>query len=440
MQPSTDTSTLYLGVKMLWSFCVLHTVHQSLISVSPHSGYGFWSLWTTYARVMGNLSHSYPVCGRTTTKSSDIRPHMGHFSGKDASRTCSVWILRSIPCLMITRSHCQKLRMSAHHELLFLCSYIARSFTQGPAWTAEDGYDLIDRYHLAYGEYEYTSFARAAQCIECGQFERARLLSANVPIPTTIWTCISVGGPIVLRKVLSSVKDIDWLHQVPEHIIYWRKFWSGYSSRTGEDLRKNRELGWTGPWPPTFTAIARAMNHHPGSEVPCAKYYTQVLWQAGGFLELSLCRRLARAGASIDGHCRDDGMSALHIVAALWEHDIVEILIDLGADPTSQTSNRLTALQLFLYGPENVLKEELPSFLASSRAAFKRVPLQEQQRRRKSRILSKLQALCKAPSTQSPLDQRDARGRYPLMIAVQSSQTATEGLIRAGANVEQTDG
>jgi hypothetical protein len=319
-----------------------------------------------------------------------------------------------------------------------------------PAWTAECGYDLIDRYHLAYGEYEYTSFAKAAQCIECGQFGRARLLSADVPIPTMIWTCISDGAPIALKRILSSVKDIDWLHKVPEHIMYWRTLWNGYSSRTGEDLRKTRELGWTEPWPPTFTAIARAMNSHPGPEVflvladwlvsfAYAKDYAQVLWEAGGFLVPSLCRRLAGAGASINGHCRDDGMSALHVAAALWEHDTVETLIDLGADPTRQTSNRLTALQLFLCGPEDVLKEKTPSFFASSRAAFKKLPLQRQQRCRKSRILSTLRALCKAPYKQSPLDQRNARGRYPLMLAVQTSPTATEGLIRAGANVEQTD-
>ncbi|KAF2442920.1 ankyrin [Karstenula rhodostoma CBS 690.94] len=324
------------------------------------------------------------------------------------------------------------------------------SCAKGPTWTARDGYGLIDRYHLAYGEYEYTSFAKAAECMEHGRIARARFLSTDVPTPTMIWTCISDGAPVALKTILSPINDINWLDQVPEHIMYRRRLWHGWSTGTGEDLRKRRELGWTEPWPPALTAITRAMMDHPDAEVfsiladwlassAHAEDYAQLFWKAGGFLEPSFCRRLIKTGASVEVQCRNDGMTALHVAASVWDHDIVDILVELGADPTTKTSNGLTALQLFLCGPERIIKDTQSSFSVSSRSAFKRLPPREQQRRRKNRILSTLQALCKALPTKSPLDQLSARGEYPLMLAVKTSPTATKGLIRAGANVEQTD-
>ncbi|KAL1592372.1 hypothetical protein SLS60_011451 [Paraconiothyrium brasiliense] len=320
----------------------------------------------------------------------------------------------------------------------------ANHHPKGPIWTAGDGYDLIDRFHLAYGEFEYTTFSRAAQCLEHGAAERSAFLAAGAPIPTMIWTCISDGEPIALKEILASVKDIDWLHLVPGHIVYPRRLWHGWCSTPG----KNQEQGWTEPWPPAFSAILKATIDHPSAEVfgvladwlvssDHAKDYAQQLWEAGGFLDHSLCRRLLNAGAAIDGQCWDDGSTALQVAAALWDHNTVDILIELHADPTKQTATGLTALQLFLSGPVNILKNE--RFTVSSKMEFKDLPVREQQRRRKSRISSTLRALCRALPTQSPLVRTDPVGKYPLMLAVQSSQTATQGLIKAGADVEQAD-
>lgn len=331
-----------------------------------------------------------------------------------------------------------------------MCLSVSRSHTKGPIWTAGDGYDLIDRYHLAYGEYECTSFAKAVQCIENGQCGRADLLSIGVPTPKMIWTCITDGAPIALKSILSSVNDIDWLEQVPEHIMYRRRLWYGWSSRTGKELREKRELGWTKPWPPALAAIVRAMNDHPNAEVflvladwlessAHAKDYAQLFWKAGGFLEPSFCRGLIKSGAAINVTSRYDGMTALHVAASLWEHDSVDTLIELGADPTTKTSNGLTALHLFLSGPESIIKEAGSPFSISSRLAFQKLPAREKQRLRKARILSTLEALCKALPAQSSLNELSARGESPLMLAVKSFPTATEGLIRAGANIEQAD-
>jgi len=92
------------------------------------------------------------------------------------------------------------------------------------------------------------------------------------------------------------------------------------------------------------------MNNHPNAEVfsiladwvtssDHEEDYAQQLWEAGGFLAPGFCRRLVNAGASIDRQCLNDGITALQVAAALWEHDTVDTLIDLGANPTLQTSN-----------------------------------------------------------------------------------------------------
>ncbi|KAJ4360119.1 uncharacterized protein N0V89_000679 [Didymosphaeria variabile] len=367
----------------------------------------------------------------------------------DVSKTSFwVWFLVLADYLCSNRAKPESLISSVWEDDYKNHRLSAIPHTKGPIWTVGDGYDLIDRFHLAYGEYEYTSFSRAAQCVESGLVERSAFLTADTPIPTMIWTCISVGAPNALKGILSTAKDMDWLHQVPEHTMYRRILWHGSCSATGEDLRKYREQGWTEAWPPAFFVLLRATFDHPNAEVfgvladwlvssDHAKDYAQQLWQVGGFLEHSLCRRLVNAGAPIDGKCRDDGITALQVVSALWEHDTVDTLIELGADPTKQTANGLTALQAFLCGPENILKDE--RFSVSSRTEFKDLPLREQQRRRKSRISLTLRALCRALPTQSPLVRTNATGKYPLMLAVQGSQTATQGLIRAGADVEQAD-
>lgn len=314
-------------------------------------------------------------------------------------------------------------------------------------WTASDGYELIDRYHLAYGEYQYTSAIRAVQCIENDQLDRGRFLSTDVPAPDMIWTCISEGAPKALKISLAEVESIEWLDEVSTHIMYRRSVWNGWSSRTGKDLRDARERGWAAPCPPGFAAISRTIACNDTTEVfdvladwterlDGAKHYAQKFWEAGGFIEPSFCRRLVSAGASIDVQLWDGQRTALQIAAALWEHEAVDTLIDLGADPAKQSPDERTAVHWFLCGPEQIF-QKLDDY--SSRDPYGRNSKQGRQRLKKSRIALTLKALCGAQSMRSPLDQADAGGKYPLMLAARNSPTATKALLQEGADVEQKD-
>ncbi|VUC31542.1 unnamed protein product [Clonostachys rosea] len=124
-------------------------------------------------------------------------------------------------------------------------------------WKASDGFHFIDRFHLANGDYEYTSSGRAVKAFENGDVERATVLLAKVPQHTLIWTAITSGAQSALRGALASFKDLSWLQIVPDHILYKRQKTRGWSSRNGKDLRKSREGGWAGKCPPSFAVMLR---------------------------------------------------------------------------------------------------------------------------------------------------------------------------------------
>ncbi|KAJ4291841.1 hypothetical protein N0V90_009737 [Kalmusia sp. IMI 367209] len=392
-----------------------------------------------------------------------LADYIGSSRGKPQSLISSVWeedykkhrishefglILREV-CLTKLFAMDHKI-----HDLLgdpSLPLHEATSNAKRPTWTAGNGYELIDKYHLAYGEYQYTSSGRAVQCIEHGQLERAEKLSTNIPIPTMIWTCISDGAPNALKHVLADIKDIEWLQEVPEHLMYQRKLWKGSSTASGKDLRKDREKGWDKPCPTSFAATSRAMTFATSGELfnvladwmeasSHVNDYAQKIWEAGGFLEPLLCRRLVNAGASIDIELWTGRRTALQIAAALWEHDAVETLIELGADSSSHDSHGRIALHWFLSGPESPIGDGHTSIWIDSKSGFSRLPVRDQQRYRKSRIASTLKALSRIQTSQvSPLEATDASGKTPLMLALQSSPTATKALLDAGADVERKD-
>lgn len=319
-----------------------------------------------------------------------------------------------------------------------------RAHADGPRWQAEEGYAFIDAFHVAVGEYHLTSASRAVRAMERGDEDRALMLSTDVPVPTLIWTCITDGAPKALRTALAPVADLDWLHNVPEHLMYRRKRWRGWSSRTGKDLREQRQEGWKKPWPPACVAIhAAGTSSSPASEhlfgvladwieaSPLASDYAQQLWEAGGFLVSPLCRRLVYAGASIHCEMWRDNRNALQIAAALWDHDLVVILLDLGADPARCSPNGYTALHWFLY-PEPPFDDEEANRIKPSK---KRTP-----RYQKSRIAASVKALARPSSTQISAANVPCRnGQTPLMFAVTDSPTATETLLAEGAEPDRRD-
>lgn len=262
-----------------------------------------------------------------------------------------------------------------------------------------------------------------------------------------IWTSIQENSPKSLQGALSDVQDIDWLHDIPEYMMYQRSAWSGWSSRTGEDLRSERQKGWAAPCPPAFAIIVRATtinrdrrvfdvlaNWVEASDDP--KIFAQQLWDAGGFIEPLFCRRLVDMGISIDKWLWKEQRTALQIAAALWKHDTVDTLISLGADPGIQSADGRTALHWFLSGPEEIFKKVSDHFAPHIYAPSSS---QRKEYRLKSRIASTVKALCRGQSHHSGVTRPDSRGIFPLMHSSRSSATATKILLEEGAQVDQKD-
>ncbi|KAF3801947.1 hypothetical protein GCG54_00015169 [Colletotrichum gloeosporioides] len=330
------------------------------------------------------------------------------------------------------------------HALFKDVNPVPKQQTEGPCWEAEGGYELVDAFHMAFGEYEMISANQAVRALEQEETDRGSVLSADVPIPTMIWTCITDISPNAFRTTLASMKDLDWLRDVPEHILYRRYRWSGWCSRTGKELRENRQKGWSKPWPPsTPTIYVAGQKTSPTStdlfgvladwieSSENASAFAQELWEAGGFLVPCLCSRLIHAGADVDCKLWNGSKTALQIAATLWEHDLIQTLLDLGADPTLWSSNGYSALHCLLHPDESA--KELNGAL---RETQKRPP-----RRQKSQITTSVKSLARSASTEtSAIDALCGAGKTPLMLAVRESPTATRVLLDEGADPDKRDG
>ncbi|TDZ16636.1 Ankyrin-1 [Colletotrichum orbiculare MAFF 240422] len=315
-----------------------------------------------------------------------------------------------------------------------------------PHWEAEDGYELIDAFHVAFGEHHLTSINQAVTAMEKGDNDRGSMLSKHVPQSTLIWTCITEGTPSALRNVLASVTSLEWLDDLPEQIMYPRKKWHGWSSRTGEALRKDRQKGWTKPWPPSFATIARAgVTKEELFEViaewvesfPTTADHAQRVWEAGGFFIPSLSRSLVQAGASIHTEMWKEGKTALQIAATFWEHDLIATLLDLGADPLHCSDNGYTVLHWMFHREESLDTDQnsAPMLNSQRKKAYTGNP-----RYRRSKISGSVKALCRRISSQeSALDTPSSKGKTPLMLAVKCSATATETLLSEGADPDKGD-
>ncbi|OBR03081.1 ankyrin repeat domain-containing protein 29 [Colletotrichum higginsianum IMI 349063] len=120
--------------------------------------------------------------------------------------------------------------------------------------------------------------------------------------------------------------------------------------------------------------------------------------------------------------------TALQIAVALREHDLIQILLDLGADPISSSHNGYTALH-WLLSPEELIGDR------ETRQYDMRQP-----RYLKSRIAASVKALARPLSTQvSAVDIPCKNGKTPLMLAVMVSPTATRTLLDEGAEPNKRD-
>lgn len=317
-------------------------------------------------------------------------------------------------------------------------------------WKATGGYELIDEFHIASGEYEFTTASQAVLALEEGNEERGIALSETVPKSTLVWTCVANNKPCALRKVLASIHDLEWLHEIPDYIAYGRinylvkdTRFPAYLYPVAGRLRKERQSGFTGRWPAASIVIFRTCKRHSSTTVDLfgvladwieassyPQHNAQKLWEAGGFFDLSLCRRLISSGVSVNCKMWKDDVTALHCAAALWEHDLIQVLIGLGADAVIRSTSGYNALHWFLTpgDPLHLVDLNLHSVVKGHR--------QIGDRRYEKRLIS---ASVKAIAHPSTIDAPLSDGTTPLMLAARRSPTATMVLLAQRADLEKRD-
>ncbi|CAG9984238.1 unnamed protein product [Clonostachys byssicola] len=311
-------------------------------------------------------------------------------------------------------------------------------------WKASDGFHFIDRFHLANGDYEYTSSVRAVEAFEKGDAERASVLLAKVPHHTLIWTAITTGAPAALRGALDSSKDLSWLQIVPDHILYKRKKTEGWSSWNGKDLRKSREGGWKGECPPSFVVMLRVSMLDASIMVFATladwidrqaekQLYARQLWQAGGFIIPTLSSRLVASGAPIDCDVWEDGTTGLHVASSFWMHDAIQSLVQNGADPTRLTPKGYNALHCF-FQHTKLPRETYESNLEGEQGTYFF---------NKARINKSIDAITTGNFTKESLLSRQCHeGFTPLMCGVRSTRssgTAIKRILDHGAAPDKID-
>ncbi|CAH0055488.1 unnamed protein product [Clonostachys solani] len=299
-------------------------------------------------------------------------------------------------------------------------------------------------FHLANGDYQYTSSGRAVEAFENGDAERASVLLAKVPHHTLIWTAITTGTPSALRAALASSKDLSWLQIVPDHILYKRRKTTGWSSWNGKDLRKSREGGWTGTCPPSFVVLLRVSMLDASVPVFAAladwidrqvekQLYAQQLWQAGGFIIPTLSSRLVGSGASVDCDLWEDGTTGLHVACSFWMHDAIQSLVQNGADPTRLTPKGYNALHSF-FQHTKIPRDTYESNVEREQATYFF---------NKSRINQSIDAITTGNFSKESLISRQChQGFTPLMCGVRSTRssgTAIKRILDHGAAPDQQD-
>ena len=263
---------------------------------------------------------------------------------------------------------------------------------------------------------------------------------------------MSVGALKAFKEGLSSAKDMSWLHDIPGHIVNRCQRSDAWDQKSGSVARYHqgwlRQSEWRSVYPPSFALMLRASTLDTGEplfgaladwidEHPLRSEYSQQLWEAGGFIIPSLCRRLVASGASIDCRLWDYKGTPLHFSAAFWAHDAVQCLLDLGADATIITLGDYNTLHWFSYQDELSYR---PDFFRRNKS-LKRVVLRHLYE--KASIESSVKAIANSvPDKNVLLNQPARKGLTPLMCAVRSSRwspTIVKALLEQGAKVDLRD-
>ncbi|KAJ4002765.1 hypothetical protein NW752_009417 [Fusarium irregulare] len=323
-----------------------------------------------------------------------------------------------------------------------------RSQTDQPQWKVTVGYDLIDKFHVASGEYEFTAASQAVLALEEGHEERGIALAERVPKSELFWTCVINNARKALRKVLASVHDLGWLNEVSDHFVCGKisGTWT-FSARgpLGEKERKERLDHLTSRWSPASVVMFKAHKKHSSKtgnlfEVLAdwieasshPSHNAQKLWEAGGFFNPYLCYRLVSFGVSVDRKLWTDGRTALQCAAALWQHDLIQVLIDLGANPSIRSSNGYNALHWLLEPEDTYAREDSYNYVTLTYRVSAR---KGNPRYEKRRIAASVKALAQFLTVDTSLSDR----KTPLMLAARYSATATKVLLAERVDLEKRD-
>lgn len=227
--------------------------------------------------------------------------------------------------------------------------------------------------------------------------------------------------------------------------MYYQKKGGSWSTAIGKGPRTERQKGWTKPWPPASIEMLKAGSMsspraHDLFEVLADWLESsanpadnaQQLWEAGGFFNASLCRRLVSAEAFVDCKLWKNKRTALQIVASLWEHGVIQLLIELGADAGIHSSSDYNALHWFLKPEMAFTGEDSKSPLLTRRQIQGQIG---NPRHEKIRIAASVTALAQSSTVNAPL----IDGTTPLIHAVRYSATATKILLEQGANLEKVE-
>ncbi|WDK23564.1 ankyrin repeat-containing protein [Colletotrichum graminicola] len=132
-----------------------------------------------------------------------------------------------------------------------------------------------------------------------------------------------------------------------------------------------------------------------------------------------------------------DHRTAIQIAAAFGEHDLIQMLLELGADPSSCSSKGYTTLHWLVHPEEPIDKYESKIIIYDKKLEKRKM---RQPRYQKFRITASVQSLAQSLSAcASSIDVTCSNGKTPLMLAVMVSPTATKALLEAGADTNKRD-
>ncbi|KAK1991918.1 hypothetical protein LX36DRAFT_324121 [Colletotrichum falcatum] len=133
---------------------------------------------------------------------------------------------------------------------------------------------------------------------------------------------------------------------------------------------------------------------------------------------------------------RRDRRTGIQIAAAFWEHDLIQMLLGLGSDPSICSPDGYTALH-WLLDPEELIYEDKSEPISNRRLRELR---KGQPRYQKSWIAASVRSLARSPLARiSSIYSPCSNGKTPFKLTARNSPTATKILLEEGTETDKQD-